>query len=67
MLEAYRLDREIVVAVNPVGTRDIEIAEISPLVKPAVRVDAILSVELADLAIRRKRLGGPVLIEKMNW
>src|SRR5258707_9008522 len=66
MVELYRLDRGIVVPVNPVRAGDVEIAKISPLSEPATRLNPILPVKLADMAFRTQRLGVTVLPEKMN-
>src|SRR5260370_30788467 len=66
MFELYRVDRGIVVPVNPVRAGDVEIAKISPLSEPATRLNPILPVKLADMAFRTQRLGVTVLPEKMN-
>jgi hypothetical protein len=66
MLEPHRLDSGIVIPVNPVGVRNVEIAEKGPFSEAAIRVNAILPVNLAHVAIRTQRLGCTVLPKKMN-
>src|SRR5229473_1688750 len=66
MFKLYRIDRGIVVPLNPVRAGDVEIAKIGPLSEPATRLNPILPVKLADGAFRTQRLGVTVLPEKMN-
>src|SRR5262249_10777708 len=63
--KSFRLDPRVIAPVNPIGTGNLEIAQVSPAAHLAIRIHAIFAVEFAVFRLALQPLGGHELTQKV--